>query len=812
MACYAGQERCNFYLHLLLQYLVVMSLRPLSFAHRPFRGETMSRSAVVRLFIIGFLVTALLTGCTRDPNIRKQKYLESGDRYFDKGKYHEAAIQYSNAVQLDPRFAQAHYKLAETYLKLDDGTHAFQELSRSVDLAPDNYQARIDLANLLVGGSRGTDGSINTDYLKQARTHLDLLREKQPQNPEVFQAWADYYAAQGNLGAAMQEMQKAIAADSSRSESYLDMALLQLRSNLLDQAEVNFRKAAELDPKATNAQLALGGFYQSRNRLPEAEQQFKRAIELAPKDPAPREALVRLYMTQGRKTDAEALLKQAKSDLPNNSEGYRMLGDFYYASGDLDKATAEYSSLYGDHPKDIQVKKNYVQLLILKSRLEEASKLNNEILKANPHDLEGLVYRGQIQLRQNDAGGAVDSLQQALKEDPGSAVAHYQLGLAFDTQHNEARAESEWRESVRLRPDLMEAQRALAGLELRRGDLDALMQTAQQIIGGAPYAPDGYLMRGLVEMNRQRYSDAQQDLTKAMGVAPGSPAPYVQMGKLYELQKQFAEATKFYQQALDKDAGSTDALQGIMNVYLAQKQPDQAIAAARAQIAQSPATSGFYDLLGTVLFQRKDLKGADSALHKAIELDENNADALLKLGQVQAAEGSVSQALATYQQSIQDHPREIAFYILAGEMYESQRDWNNAKAMYQKALEIQPDNPLASNNLAYVILDEGGNVDVALAMAQTARRGMPDSSNAADTLGWAYFHKGVYKSAIDLFLESLRLNEKRGAADDPAIHYHLGLAYEKTNQPAQARQQLERALKINPNDSEARKALSELRG
>jgi tetratricopeptide (TPR) repeat protein len=772
----------------------------------------MSRSAVVRLFIIGFLVTALLTGCTRDPNIRKQKYLESGDRYFDKGKYHEAAIQYSNAVQLDPRFAQAHYKLAETYLKLDDGTHAFQELSRSVDLAPDNYQARIDLANLLVGGSRGTDGSINTDYLKQARTHLDLLREKQPQNPEVFQAWADYYAAQGNLGAAMQEMQKAIAADSSRSESYLDMALLQLRSNLLDQAEVNFRKAAELDPKATNAQLALGGFYQSRNRLPEAEQQFKRAIELAPKDPAPREALVRLYMTQGRKTDAEALLKQAKSDLPNNSEGYRMLGDFYYASGDLDKATAEYSSLYGDHPKDIQVKKNYVQLLILKSRLEEASKLNNEILKANPHDLEGLVYRGQIQLRQNDAGGAVDSLQQALKEDPGSAVAHYQLGLAFDTQHNEARAESEWRESVRLRPDLMEAQRALAGLELRRGDLDALMQTAQQIIGGAPYAPDGYLMRGLVEMNRQRYSDAQQDLTKAMGVAPGSPAPYVQMGKLYELQKQFAEATKFYQQALDKDAGSTDALQGIMNVYLAQKQPDQAIAAARAQIAQSPATSGFYDLLGTVLFQRKDLKGADSALHKAIELDENNADALLKLGQVQAAEGSVSQALATYQQSIQDHPREIAFYILAGEMYESQRDWNNAKAMYQKALEIQPDNPLASNNLAYVILDEGGNVDVALAMAQTARRGMPDSSNAADTLGWAYFHKGVYKSAIDLFLESLRLNEKRGAADDPAIHYHLGLAYEKTNQPAQARQQLERALKINPNDSEARKALSELRG
>jgi len=771
----------------------------------------MSRSATVRLFLAGVVIAALFTGCSRDPNVRKQKYLESGDRYFAKGKYREAAIQYANALQVDSRFAAAHYQLGETYLKLGDSIRAFQELSRTVELAPDDYRAHIDLANLLVA-ARNQDGSPNDEYMKQARVHLDLLREKQPQNPAVFQAWADYYAAQNNVGAALQEMQKAIAADPNRSESYLDLALLQLRSNLTDQAEASFKKAADLDPKAMNAQLALGGFYQSRNRTPEAEQQFKHAIDLAPKDPAPREALVRLYMVEGKKAEAEALLKQAKLDLPDNSEGYRMLGDFYFASGELDKATAEYGSLYNDHPKDIQVKKNYVQLLILKNRLEEAGKLNNEVLKANTHDVDALVYRGQIQIRQTDAAGAVDSLQDALKNDNGNAVAHYQLGLAFDLQHNDARAESEWREAVRLRPDLTDAQRALAGLEMRRGDLDALTQTAQQIIASAPYSPDGYLTRALAEVRRQRFSDAQQDITKAMGLAPASPAPYVQMGNLYQVQRQYGEAIKYYQQALDKDGSSTDALQGIMNVYLVQKQLDQAIAAARAQIAKSPNVGGFYDLLGSALFQKKDLSGADAALRKAIEIDKNNSDALLKLGQVQAAEGSVSQALATYQQSIKDHPREIAFYILAGEMYESQSNWDQAKAMYQKALEIQPDNPLASNNLAYVMLEQGGNVDVALAMAQTARRGMPDSGNAADTLGWAYFQKGVYQSAIQMFQESLRLNEKKGVADDPVVHYHLAMAYEKTNQPSQARQQLERVLKINPNNSEARKALSELRG
>jgi tetratricopeptide (TPR) repeat protein len=715
----------------------------------------MSRTVLARLILIASLFASLATGCSRDPNVRKQKYLESGDRYFAGEKYREAAIQYSNAIQVDSRFAAAHYQLGQTYLKLGDNSRAFQELSRTVELAPDNYRAHIDLANLLVS-ARTPDGSANEDYIRQARTHLDLLREKQPQNPEVFQAWSNYYASENNLSAAMQEMQKAIAADPAHSEWYLNLALLQLRANLSDPAEANFKKAAELDPKALNTQLALGGFYQSRNRWPEAEQQFKHAIEVAPKEAAPREALVRLYMAEGKKSEAETLLKQAKIDLGDTSEGYRILGDYYFANGELDKATDEYTALYRDHPKDPQVKRNYVQLLILKNRLDEATKLNDELLKANPHDVDALVYRGQIRLRQGDSGGAVDALQTALKNDSGNGVAHYQLGIAFDMQHNESRAESEWREAVQLRPDLTDAQRALAALELRRGDLEGLTQTAQQIVASAPNSPDGYLMRALAEMNLGKFADAQQDLTKALGIAPGNPAGYVQMGNLYQLQKEYGPAIKYYQQALDKDAASTDGLQGMMNSFMAQKQPDQAIAAARAQIAKSPGTGGFYDLLGTALFTRKDLAGAEEAFRRAIELDKNNSDAVLKLGQVEAARGSLDQALALYQQAIKDHPREIAFYILSGEMLESQKSWDQAKAMYQKALEIQPDNPRASNNLAYLILQQGGNVDVALAMAQTARRGMPDSSNAADTLGWAYFQKGVYQSAIDMFQESLR--------------------------------------------------------
>jgi cellulose synthase operon protein C len=772
----------------------------------------MSRSVSIRLLLACSLLAAVFTGCSRDPNVRKQKFLESGEKYFAEGKYREAAIQYSNAIQIDSRFAQAHYQLSQAYLRMQDQQRAYQELSRAVELAPDNDRAHVDLANLLVT-VRNPDGTPVQDRLNEAKVHLDILRKNQPNTAETHEAWANYYAAQNNIPAAMHEMQQAIAANPGRSESYLLMALFELRSNLPDKAESDFKKATEADPKAMNAQLALGGFYQSRNRLPEAEQQYKHAIDVEPKNPAPRAALVRLLMQEGKKDEIESLLRQTKKDLADNPEGYRMLGDFYFATNDLDKATNEYTSLYSDHPKDPQVRKNYIQLLILKNRLDEATKLDNEILKSNPQDVEGLIFKAQVQLRQNDAGGAVDSLQKALHNDPDNAAAHYQLGLAFMQQRNEARAEAEWHEAVRIRPDLTDAQRALASLELRHGDVDALLQTAQQIITSEPYSAEGFILKGIADLSRQRYSDAQQDAEDAAKRAPQSPAPLVQLANIQLVQKHFSEAEKLYQQALDKDPSSSEGLSGLMNTYFAEKQFDKAITAANAQIAKSPNTANFYDLLGTALFNgKKDLPAAEAALRKAIELDKNNTDALEKLGKVQVQEGAADKALATYQQSIKDNPHEVTFYILSGELYEAKKDLDSAKAMYQQALGISPDHPLASNNLAYVILQQGGNVDVAMGLAQTARRGMPDSPNAADTLGWAYYQKGIYDSAISQFQEALRLGEKRGDPDDADLHLHLGLAYQKKNNVTLARQQLEKAVKLSPNNADAKKALSELRG
>src|SRR5258708_25092032 len=146
----------------------------------------MSRSSLFRLAFALTCLAALLTGCSRDPNVRKQKYFESGTRYAAKGKYREAIIQFRNATEVDGTFAAAHYQLAQSYVKVQDWQHAYLELNRTLELQPDNYQAHVDIANMLIAGGE----------LKMARDHTDLLTQKRPNDPDTHIALANLLGAE----------------------------------------------------------------------------------------------------------------------------------------------------------------------------------------------------------------------------------------------------------------------------------------------------------------------------------------------------------------------------------------------------------------------------------------------------------------------------------------------------------------------------------------------------------------------------------------------------------------------------------------
>src|ERR1700679_3091065 len=94
---------------------------------------------------------ALLVSCSSDPNTRKLKYLNSGEKYFKSGKYQEAVIQFRSALEIDPRFAAAHYQLGLAYVALKNPGSAYREMTESVTIDPSNSDAQLEYAALLIG-------------------------------------------------------------------------------------------------------------------------------------------------------------------------------------------------------------------------------------------------------------------------------------------------------------------------------------------------------------------------------------------------------------------------------------------------------------------------------------------------------------------------------------------------------------------------------------------------------------------------------------------------------------------------------------
>jgi len=143
-----------------------------------------------------------------------------------------------------------------------------------------------------------------------------------------------------------------------------------------------------------------------------------------------------------------------------------------------------------------------------------------------------------------------------------------------------------------------------------------------------------------------------------------------------------------------------------------EKQPAQALSRVQAQIAKSPQNSEMYDLLAELQMTTGDPKGALASAEKAMQINPADAGAVVDYTRAEISVGDPAKAVAKWQQWTKDHPADVRGFTLLGSLQESQGDRTGAMDSYKKALAMQPEQPVAANNLAYLMVDTGQNLDV----------------------------------------------------------------------------------------------------
>lgn len=759
------------------------------------RTKTLKRLVAL---LISTCLGLMMVSCKRDPNVRKQNFYQNGVRYLENGQYNEASIEFHNAVQIDPQFADAHYQLAKASMGLNNWQVAAQELQKTVSLRPSDFQAQYDLGSLYLG----------TRNLTDAEQIAFLMLEKAPDNADSHALMANIDVAQNKMKDARKEFDKALALAPNRATLQFNVGVFEVRSGNSAEAEKRFKRAVELDPKLGAARVGLADLYFSEENFAAVEQTYREGIAANPGDVSLYNGLAAFYNSQNRRIDAEAFLSNSKASFNDNIAGQRLLGDFYVSVGDETKARAEFANLFREHPEDTNIKASYVEMLIRANQLGEASRIIEDSLKKNAKDSEAIILKAHLLNRMGKYPEALGILEPSYKDLTSYHAMHLQMGIALNGVGDLARAESEWREAVQLNPNLAEAYSYLAAIGQQRSDFDLLRNSSEKIIALRPNSAFGYIYHAGAEAGQGDYASAEADLKQALAVAPDSPDGYTKMGMLRGLQKKYMEAERLFEIALQKDPNATEALTGLVNTYATEGRPSaKSIARISVQISKAPQNSAYWALLGRTQTVSGDRNAAKISLEHSLSIDSNNSEALTLLAENETASGNLESAADCYQKLVQRNPRSATPLVMYAGFEQSRGNFEKAQLLYRKALDIQPDQPIAANNLAVLMMEHGGNIDVALSLAQTARRTMPNNASTADTLGWAYYMKGLYGSARDILESALRTDP-----DNVAIHYHLARTYEKISDPAKATRLYKRALQLAPNGPNAtaiRQALSQ---
>lgn len=747
------------------------------------------------------LVVLVYLGCDgSSPEAKKAKHRERATAYFEKGQYQEAIIEYQNVAQIDPQDADAQYRLAVTYLKLGglpDLKHAYAALSRTVELDKTNREAHLKLGELYLRGNEPA----------KARERAEIVLVSAPQNTEGLILKGRSLISEKHYAEGISELKKAIELDPKNMQTYIDLARAYFAAKDPATAEATLNQALTIDPRSTEIMMALGDFRKTTGKLDQAEIIYKQALDIAPQNESIYLKLTDFYQRHNRLADAEATLQKLASSKPQDEMPHIRLGDFFTSIGQRDKALASYQRATEVNPTSLPARNKLIGHYLDMGKTAEAETRVKDILTKNDKDLMGRFFQARLQLIWQKPDDAIPILQGIIKDEPQFAGAHHLLGVAYLQKRRPTQARASFADAVKYNPGLGESRTALAQLYLAEGSVDLAIEQAQAAIQINPRNVQAAQITGSAYLKKGDFSKSRQVFEALAQALPKDPTGPYQLGLVSRAEKNDAKALAYFEEALKRRPGAIEPITQITMIKKAQGKPEEARKRVLREIDAAPPSALLHNLLGYLWAQDKRYTEAEEEYRKAIELDSSLSQTYLNLGLIYQQTGKLDQAVKEFESVLAKNPKMLSAHMLLGILHEKQKDYDKAQANYETVLKLEPRFPLAGNNLAWLMLERGGNLDVALSYAQTAREVTPDDPRVADTLGWIYYKKNAFLLAVNLLKEAV---EKLPTIAD--VHYHYGMALAKNNNAAEAKKALQTALKLNANFDGAEEAQKTLKG
>lgn len=345
-------------------------------------------------------------------------------------------------------------------------------------------------------------------------------------------------------------------------------------------------------------------------------------------------------------------------------------------------------------------------------------------------------------------------LQAFLATYPKNDRAYFDLGYCEDAQGHTDTAAADFRKALAINPHQFESHLALGLLLARKGDAEARKQL-EAATQSTPNPPNpaataqAYraLARLLVQSNP---TEASGDLAEALKLTPETTRDTLLAAQIAENAGDNDIAEQEYQKVLAKSPSNSQAIAGLTQLYIQQKQYAKAEPLVRSALDRDPDDPALNAQLAAILSAQGKLPEAIGSLEKLHQLHPQNPSVGAMLADAYLQAGQLNKAAALYPQVIAVDPKNTDLLDSYGQVLIQQRQYAQAITQFQKATRLNPSDIDAWSGIAFASNETHQYHQELDALSHRARL-TPDTPATLFLWATAYDHLRQPKQAIDYY-------------------------------------------------------------
>jgi tetratricopeptide (TPR) repeat protein len=491
-------------------------------------------------------------------------YWGEGEVLRQQGKCADAIPLFKKATDLDRKFPEAQLALGNCLITTGDHAKAVDALSEGLKWGP-KWRPRFLVA---LG-----DAELSRDSLRDAGIYYTRAREEAPDDPTPRRALGNFYLKRGTWALAVQELQGALALDSTDVDIHYSLGQAYYYNQQYTEALEQYRWVTVRAPDYPAGQLALGNLLylageRDPRRYPEARTALEKYTQLMPDDPKGWSLLGRTLSALKLKDDALPALMKAQSLGDKSKDMYTALGRLYVDRKEWDKALDAFSK--GDpNARDMLL---IGQMFVFQNKLDAADSSYRAIIALDSTRSEAhfaMNEQGKLRFREKDYPGAISILNRRIALDPNSDEAYYFMGLSYKEMKQYPEALDALKHAVQL-GDSKADRHFWLGILYEQVDSTAQavpeFERSVALDSTSATAAVAYRQLGYHRLLGKDFSGATPLLERSAAINPKDVQTLVWLAQGYQNSLNRTKAMENYQRVLAIDPKQPDALRGVKSL------------------------------------------------------------------------------------------------------------------------------------------------------------------------------------------------------------------------------------------------------